>query len=75
MDWQLLDSKMLAAVAYVPDTRTLYLRFRSGQIYAYFDVAADQYQEFLQADSRGRHFLSHIRGRFRYERLAGSSAT
>jgi hypothetical protein len=75
MDWQLLDSKMLAAVAYMPQARTLYLRFRSGQAYAYCDVAADQYQEFLQAESRGRHFLSHIRGRFPYQRLGEYSAT
>ena len=37
-DWQPLDSKMLAAVAYVPETATLYLRFRSGEIYSYFDL-------------------------------------
>ena len=28
------------------------------------------YQEFLNAESRGRYFLSHIRDHFRYERLA-----
>ena len=67
MDWHSLESKMFAASAYAPETGTLYLRFRSGEIYGYFDVPEDQYQEFLQAESRGRHFLSHIRGRFRYD--------
>jgi hypothetical protein len=75
MHWQLLDSKMLAAVAYEPEPRTLHLRFRSGEIYSYFEVPEDLYQEFLQAESRGRYFLSHIRGRFRYQRLAQSSTT
>jgi hypothetical protein len=75
MDWQPLDSKMLAAVAYVPETGTLYLRFRSGEIYRYFDFPEDQYQAFFQAESRGRYFLSHIRGRFRYQRINQSSAT
>lgn len=75
MDWQPLDSKMLAAVAYEPEPRTLYLRFRSGTIYSYVDFPEDQYQTFLQAESRGRYFLSHIRGRFRYQRLAQSNAT
>jgi len=75
MDWQPLDSKMLAAVAYVPETATLYLRFRSGEIYSYFDFPEAQYQEFLRAESLGRYFRSHIRGRFRYQRLAHSSAT
>jgi hypothetical protein len=70
-----LDSKMLAAVAYEPEPRTLYLRFRSGQVYGYFEVPENQYQEFLQAESRGRYFLSHIRGRFRYQRITQSQAT
>ena len=75
MHWQPLESKMFAAVAYSPKTATLYLRFRSGEIYAYFDFPEAQYQEFLQAESRGRHFLSHIRGRFRYHRITQSHAT
>ena len=75
MDWQPLESKMLAASAYELEPRTLYLRFRTGDIYAYFDFPEDQYQAFLQAESHGRYFLSHIRGRFRYQRLARSSAT
>ncbi len=75
MDWQPLDSKMFAAAAYVPETATLYLRFRSGEIYAYFEFPEAQYQDFLQAESQGRHFLSHIRGRFRYQRIAQSQAT
>jgi len=66
---------LLAAVAYVPETGTLYLRFRSGEIYAYFNIPEDQYQAFLQAESRGRYFLSLIRGRFRYQRIAQSKAT
>jgi KTSC domain len=75
MDWQPLDSKMFAAVAFVPTTETLYLRFRSGDIYRYFDFPEAQYQEFLKAESRGRYFLTHIRGRFRYQRIAQSNAT
>ena len=75
MDWQPLDSRMLSAVVYEPESRTLYLRFTSGEIYAYFDFPEDQHQAFLQAESRGRFFLSHIRGKFRYQRLARSSAT
>jgi hypothetical protein len=75
MDWQPLDSKMLAAVAYAPETGTLHLRFRSGEIYRYFDFPEAQYQEFLKAESRGRYFLTHIRGRFRYQRIAQSNVT
>ena len=44
--------------------------FRSGEVYRYFDFPQDRYRDFLKAESRGRHFLTHIRDRFRYERLA-----
>ena len=69
LDWQPLESKLLAAAAYDAPRRQLYLRFKSGEIYRYFTFPAEQYQEFLDADSGGQFFLSHIRNRFPYERL------
>jgi hypothetical protein len=70
MEWQPLDSKMFLSAAYDAERNILYLRFRSGDVYRYFEFPDDQYQAFLNAESKGRHFLSHIRDCFRYERLA-----
>jgi hypothetical protein len=70
MDWQPLESKMFLSTAYDAENRILYLRFRSGDVYRYFEFSAEQNQDFQNAESRGRYFLSHIRDRFRYERLA-----
>jgi hypothetical protein len=62
---------MFASVAYVAEKQLLYLRFRStGDVYRYFEFPAAEYQAFLDAESRGRFFLAHIRNRFRYERMA-----
>ena len=36
LDWQPLESKLLAATAYVPARHMLYLRFNSGESYRYF---------------------------------------
>ena len=69
LDWQPLESKLLAAVAYVAPRRLLYLRFNSGEVYRYFTFPADEYKLFLEAESRGRYFLNHIRNLFPYERL------
>ena len=69
LDWQPLESKLLAGAAYVPPRRMLYHRFHSGDVYRYFTFPAEQYQEFLAAESQGRYFLSHIRNCFPYERL------
>ena len=70
MDWQPLESKLLASSAYDAGKHTLYLRFRNGEVYRYFEFSQEQYQDFIDAESRGRYFLNHIRNRFPYERLA-----
>jgi len=69
LDWQPLTSKLLAAAAHVASRRMLYLRFHSGEVYRYFTFPAEQYQEFLDAESQGRYFLAHIRNHFPYEHL------
>jgi hypothetical protein len=70
MDWQPFESKLLAASAYDAGKHILWLRFRRGDVYRYFDFPEQQYREFLEAESRGRYFLSYIRNHFRYQRLA-----
>jgi hypothetical protein len=69
MTWTPVESSAFRAAAYAADQAVLYLLFRSGELYRYFDVARWQYQEFLEADSKGRYFGRNIRGRFRYERM------
>ena len=72
MRYELADfrSKLLAASAYDAGNQILWLRFRSGDVYRYFDFPRQQYRELLEAESRGRYFLSYIRNQFRYEQLA-----
>ncbi len=70
MTWQPIESKLLASAAYDAENSTLYLRFRSGDVYRYFAFSSEHYRQFLQAESQGRHFLANIRNQFRYERLA-----
>ena len=69
LDWEPIESKLLAAAAYVAPRRILHLRFHSGEVYRYFTFPAGQYHEFLAAESKGRYFLSHIRSRFPYQKL------
>jgi len=71
MKWLALESKMLSAAAHDNSKRILYLRFRNtGDVYRYFDFSAANYQAFLNSESKGRFFRSHIRDHFRYERMA-----
>jgi KTSC domain len=70
MTWLPVESKMFTSVAYDGEKQILYLRFQSGDVYRYFEFPAEEYLAFLDAESRGRFFLAHIRDRFRYERMA-----
>jgi KTSC domain len=69
MTWLPLESKMFLSLAYDAQPCILYLGFRNGDVYRYFQFSDDDYQHFLTAESKGRHFLSHIGNRFPYERL------
>ena len=69
MSWISVESSVFQAAAYAERQVLLYLLFRSGEVYRYFDFPRWQYQEFLAADSKGRNFGRNIRGQFRYERM------
>jgi hypothetical protein len=70
MTWLPLESKMFSSAAYDAEKQILHLRFRkTGDVYRYFEFPPSDYQAFLDAESRGRFFLAHIRDRFPYDRL------
>jgi len=69
MKWTPVESSAFWAAGYGEDPGSLYLLFRSGEVYRYFDFPRWQYQEFLAADSKGRYFGRNIRGHFHYERM------
>ena len=57
-----LDSDAIAAVWYSESRQTLRVTFReTGRIYVYEDVTAQEYADFMAADSKGAWFNAHIR--------------
>jgi hypothetical protein len=76
VNWVLVQSKMLAAIAYNRDWQQLYLKFRSGEIYCYRGVPVEQHQELLAADSKGKYVRGRILNRYSYQRIRSAlSAT
>ena len=67
VEWVSVDSGLFTAALYREGSRQLYLRFRDGDIYRYFDCPVSVHREFLAAESKGRYFVEHIRNRFRCE--------
>jgi hypothetical protein len=70
MVWVPVDSKCCSLSPTIRPSTSLYLRFRSGDVYRYFDFPNETYQQFLLAESKGQFFLTNIRNCLRYERLA-----
>jgi hypothetical protein len=69
MEWVPFESSVLAAAAHIDRERLLYLEFRSGAIYRYFDFPAEGYDDLPAASSRGQYFSVHIRDRYPYEQV------
>ncbi len=64
-----VESSSVHAIGYDQDTRTLEIIFYPGRIYQYADVPPEVYEAFLNAESKGHYFSSHIRDRFNYWQL------
>lgn len=58
-----VESEALRSVGYDPAQRVLEVEFRSGEVYRYFNVPADEYLALLDADSFGVHFIERVRNR------------
>jgi hypothetical protein len=66
-----VDSSSIATIGYDLEQRILELEFReSGEIYQYFDVPQQEYDAFLQAESKGTHLNKEFKPRgYRYARV------
>lgn len=64
-----VDSTSIAAIGYDATERTLWVRFVTGATYRYSDVPPATYEEFLEAESKGRYFNSEIRDAYSFERV------
>jgi XTP/dITP diphosphohydrolase len=64
-----VDSSDIVAIGYDPKQRLLEVEFNEGRTYEYQDVAPEVYKHFMQADSFGLYFNTHINNRYRYKKL------
>jgi hypothetical protein len=66
---QLVRSSCIQAVAYDDEKNALYIRFTSSAIYHYSGVPAVEYDNLINAPSKGRYFVARIRGRFPHTKM------
>ena len=58
-----INSTALKACAYEPATQTMFLQFPSGNVYSYADVSTDLWAGFQAAESKGKFYGQHIKGK------------
>lgn len=63
-----LESHLIKSIAYEPDTQTLEIEFRTGQVYAYARVPVETVDRLLAAESPGAFFNREIRNRFEFRK-------
>lgn len=54
-------SALIKTTTYDTQSNKLTVEFNNGKLYDYEDFSNESYQEFLAAESKGKHFLSKIR--------------
>jgi hypothetical protein len=69
-----MPSEVIKDFRYDEPSRTLFVAFHSGQLYAYDGVEPETYAAMRRAVSRGRFFMKHVRGRYAYGKVEDPSA-
>lgn len=64
-----VESTSLASIGYDRATKLLEIEFRSGAVYRYLAVPEAVHRAFMTADSKGRYFAQHVRGRYDFQRV------
>ncbi len=65
-----VDSSSIEAIGYESGSRKLYIRFlQSRKTYVYYGVEKRVFQQFMQAESKGRYLNAAIKGCYAYDRV------
>ena len=63
-----VDSSNVEAIGYDSDNLELHVQFINSGLYVYYNVDEWIFDEFMQADSKGRYLNENIKGRYEYEK-------
>ena len=64
-----VDSSNVEAIGYDADTLQLYVQFKAGTTYVYYDVEQFVFEEFKMTDSKGRFVTSRIKNIYSYYKM------
>jgi lysyl-tRNA synthetase class 2 len=64
-----VHSSQITSIGYDQDLEVLYVEFRNSNVYRYMDVPKEIYEQFMNNDSVGSYFHTHIKDEYEYEKL------
>jgi len=64
-----VNSSVAYAIGYDADSQILQVEFQGGEVYQYFDVEAETWEDFYSADSIGEFFNQEIKGNYECDRI------
>lgn len=62
-------SSNIAAIGYLGLKRSMYVRFKSGELYEYEQIPELVYRDFLNAESKGSYLRDHVRDRYQFRKV------
>jgi len=63
MEWVHVESSLIEKVSYDPKNEDLWVEFKNGERYHYFEVPYPVYRHLIDAESVGKFFHKEIRGK------------
>lgn len=63
------ESTLIARYGYDPATGEMQIDFHKGGLYRYSGVSQEAFLAFVQAPSKGKHFLRFIKGAYEFQKL------
>lgn len=64
-----VESTLIARYGYDSEKQEMDIEFHQGGLYRYFAVPQEAFNAFLQAPSKGKHFLRFIKGAYEFQKL------
>lgn len=66
-----VESRNIASIGYNPSSDSLECEFKSGGVYWYHDVPQEVYDALMAAESKGKYFGQHIKGKYQCVKISG----
>ena len=65
-----VQSSIIFAIGYDPETRTMEIDFKTGAVYQYEQVPPELHKDFMESSSKGTFFhFNFKKGKFPYKKL------